>query len=104
LAMRRGITSFKGQGIFNLDDKKFTWRVESVNLQVEDVVDQTLLALRTILNDADVYGWTYPQLQRHINGLFSRQRAYETARSITTNCVKQTNEAIKRIKETNNRP
>jgi len=104
LAMRRGITSFKGQGIFNLDDKKFTWRVESVNLQVEDIVDQTLLALRTILNDADVYGWTYPQLQRHINGLFSRQRGYETARSITTNCVKQTNEAIKRIKETNNRP
>ena len=69
-----------------------------------NIVDQTLVMLRTILNDADVYSWDYAQLQRHVNGVFSKQRVHELAHGIIKHCVKQTNSAIVQIKQTANRP
>lgn len=99
IVMHRGVKAFSSRGVFDIDGEQFKWSVNSINLQIEDVVDQTLFMLRSVLSDADVYNWSYQKLQRHINGVFSRTRVTTITNTILRQCITQTNQAINDMKK-----
>jgi len=99
IIMHRGVMAFRSRGIFDIDSDQFKWSVNSINLQIEDIADQTLSMLRSVLNDADVYNWSYQKLHRHINGVFSRTRVTAIATTMLERCITQTNRAINDMKK-----
>lgn len=94
----RGIKSFEGMGIFNVEHELIDSLMRRITFKIEDVIDQNTILLRAILSDADRYNWTHRQLEKRIKSIFSYQRAHDIAQVLLTEFTNNTALVLTQIK------
>ena len=90
ILMERGTHAFEGVGIFNINHILIKNLSRRITFSIEDVVEQNVVMLRAILNDADKYNWEYQQLEKRIKNIFSYERSHNVVRVILTNYISNT--------------
>ena len=90
LLMNRGIDAFEGIGVFNMKHELIKGLMRRVVFKIEDVVDQNVVLLCAVLEDADRYNWTYRQLEKRIKSIFSFDRAQSVTDSLLADFISNT--------------
>ena len=97
--MTRGTEFFEGKGVFDMEHPLLSGLSRHVTFKMEDVIDQNIVMLRAVLDDADRYNWTYRQLEKRIKGVFSYERACSVAKATIADYVSNVVVVLNKIKD-----
>lgn len=87
ILMERGVKASEGKGVFDMDHSLIESLMRRTMFHIDDAVDQNAVQLRTVLEDADRFDWSYRQLERHVRRIFSYERSCSVAQITLTDFV-----------------
>ncbi|MFA7286909.1 MAG: phage portal protein [Patescibacteria group bacterium] len=96
----RGTVTLANIGVFNPNDRAVEELLRRVDFQLEDIVDQNMTMLRSVLSDADRYQWSYLQLEKRVKAIFSYTRAVAITNSLLTDFVNGSALVLSQMKQT----
>jgi len=90
ILMKRGLATFKGVGVFDMKNEMIESLMCRINFKIEDIVDQNVVMLKTILEEADKYNFDYLQLQKRLKSVFSLDRVHAITNEVITDFINST--------------
>lgn len=95
--LARGVRFMNGHGVFEINNALCQNVIQSAALRIEELNDQMIESLITMLNNADKYNWNLPTLQKHVRMQFNSENLERMATVLLREFAKTAHTAVREV-------